>query len=526
MADVPDEAAVVASLDAMVLGESRVVTYRTLTAALSLSTPAAKAALVSYATAHADDLVVTWAAVTAGPTVQLVRAAAPGPREVGGAEVRSASVWGVAKKAVGGEEAGVWVAEDRARECAQTKEGHAEENSLRVDRVNVLRSGTAGWNGGERKEGGAVVRQGMGGPLGGRRKVENTVENGKGKEKEKENARQAGGVPAVFAKKDKDKQVGKDAGELKAGEVKAEGAKAEGAKTPGAKTEGAKAKGKSKMTPWQAKVKRELLEREKARTAKSEKQASLAKAPGKGGAGKKGSSRPKAASAVREGDGTGKKGAPASRKTRKIEDSDEEADERGEDEEEAEDEDDVEPEALALQKEAEAEEEAAAARDDSARMEVDEGVDDVVGEEEAPVEEKDADMVIEDSGDEAETAGGTEAEPAQARKHGLGGGSASARKRVKRMVDENYTDEKGYIVSRRVAKWFDESGNEVPAHGGDADGGASPPPAAAEPRPPEPKATVRPKPKPKPKAKPAPAAPAAAKKKKANGKISSFFGKK
>lgn len=566
MADSPDEAAVLASLDALVLSESRVVTYRTLTATLSISTPAAKAALVSYATARADDLVVTWAAVTAGPTVQLVRAAAPGPRDVGGKPVCSAGIWGVAKKAVGGEEAGTWVAEDRARECAQSKEGYAEENSLRVDRVNVVRSETAGWNGGQRKDAGAVIRQGLGGPLGGRNAGSGPDAVAE-KRKEKENARHDK-IPAAFAKKD----VAAEGRKGEEGNLNS--VKTDADKGAVVKSEGAKMKGKSKMTAWQAKVKRELLEREKARATKTEKQVSVAKAGGKGAVRKKTaatSSRAKSNSKS-NGDRATKKSAASSRKTRKIEDSDDDGEDLAEDDDEEGDED-VEPEALALQREAEEEEQAARDRDDGGRVEVDENVDDVDEKEEETVVEKDADMVIEDSSDEAE--GGDAENAAEAgngggdgdgdvgssrentRKHllGIGVASGTARKRVKRMVDENYTDAKGYIVSRRVAKWYDENGNELETeHEVEAERETAPAvtkertpssaPAAAKkkmdlgakagvdkprakPRTEaKPKAVLKAKAKPKPKASQPSGVAAATKKKKANGNISSFFGKK
>jgi hypothetical protein len=144
-----------ATLDALVHGERRIVSFRLLSGVLRLPTTAAKAALRAYAREHPDGLAVLWA-VTLGngppPSSSFCLTAAPypGPDLLRGAPVRAKTVWAVARRDAapppGADE--LWTAEDRAREMQMVARPAEEVNELRDNRWSVFRSETAGWAGG------------------------------------------------------------------------------------------------------------------------------------------------------------------------------------------------------------------------------------------------------------------------------------------------------------------------------------------------------------------------------------------
>jgi hypothetical protein len=155
-----DRVAASAALDAMVLGERRVVSFRALSSALSLPTTSAKAVLRDYVAAHASaaDLAVIWAvtldastsaASTSAPfpaaCVALTRAPHPGPTQLDGRAVRSATVWAVSAAGAAPAGAAHWAAADRAREIEMVRAPPADVNELRDGRFAMYRSKTSAW---------------------------------------------------------------------------------------------------------------------------------------------------------------------------------------------------------------------------------------------------------------------------------------------------------------------------------------------------------------------------------------------
>jgi hypothetical protein len=155
-----DMTAAATALDAMVLGERRVVSFRALASALDLSTTAAKTVLRAYVASHAsaDDLAVVWAVTldtrqassspalpAARAAFALARAPHPGPADCGGDTVLSATVWAVSAAAAAPAGDAVWVAADRAREFDMVRAPPADLNELRDGRFGMYKSETSSW---------------------------------------------------------------------------------------------------------------------------------------------------------------------------------------------------------------------------------------------------------------------------------------------------------------------------------------------------------------------------------------------
>jgi hypothetical protein len=151
-----DMVAAATALDTMVLGERRVVSFRALASALDLSTTASKTVLRAYVASHAsaDDLAVVWAVTldtrqapsspalaAARAAFALARAPHPGPVEYGGDTVLSATVWAVSAAAAAPAGDAVWVAADRAREFDMVRAPPADLNELRDGRFGSVTAG-------------------------------------------------------------------------------------------------------------------------------------------------------------------------------------------------------------------------------------------------------------------------------------------------------------------------------------------------------------------------------------------------
>lgn len=141
-------------LDAMVLGEKRVISYRTLSSELSISTAEAQRCLLDYIKVRTEKLLATWAVTSESESIRriaLVKGTQP-PIE---GDVRSVSVWAVAPAALpDSADAQAWIVTDRIRELQIVKTSPAEANELRDNRWNRIQSETAGW-----AAGGTAARQ-------------------------------------------------------------------------------------------------------------------------------------------------------------------------------------------------------------------------------------------------------------------------------------------------------------------------------------------------------------------------------
>lgn len=425
-----DEATALASLDALVLSERRVVTHRALSSHLSIPTPSAKAALSSYAKSHSSDVAVAWVVTLPGHRVALAGGDYPGPAQVRGENVLSCSVWAVAASGlVAGEEGVGWVASDRVREFEMVKAPKDDVNELRVDKWAVVKSASSGWNAGGRERSGGDK---AGAP---RRSL------GRG---------------------------GSIAQKAAAGISKKENVSV-GSAGQAAKPVKSKAKGGSRVNSLVERIKAEDAAREKDRLAKKKAVASkstMSKSTmdkfttGKKASDSAGGKRKSISggSAAAKKDSRGSKGKPpVSRKTRKLVDSEDESDgangsNHGNNE--GDDEDDVEMEALARE-----EEEAEEAERVRGEMDLESNDVQFRGQVDAPAAE---------DGNVSNEAQEANSDDSRGHSKRLAGG-ASGRppsKRTKKMVDVCEPDEKGYIVTKRVAKYVDEEGNEH----SDADG--------------------------------------------------------
>ncbi len=143
-----------AALDAMVLGEQRVISYRTLSSELSISTTEAQQCLHDYIKVRSEKLLTTWAVTSERESVRriaLVKGSPPSVKD----DVRSVSVWAVAPaKLSHAADVEPWIVADRMRELHIVKKSPAEANELRDNRWNRIQSSTAGW-----AVGGAAAQQ-------------------------------------------------------------------------------------------------------------------------------------------------------------------------------------------------------------------------------------------------------------------------------------------------------------------------------------------------------------------------------
>lgn len=135
-----------AALDAMVLGEQRVVSYRTLSSELSIPTTESQQILCEYIKLRSEKLLATWAVtseVDAVCRLSLVK----GPPPSVEADVKAVSVWAIAPAALPNASDGeAWIEADRTRELAMVKTAPSQRNELRDNKWNRISSATAGWS--------------------------------------------------------------------------------------------------------------------------------------------------------------------------------------------------------------------------------------------------------------------------------------------------------------------------------------------------------------------------------------------
>lgn len=146
-----DRVSSVAAIEAMVMGERRVLSFRELSSCLSMLTDHAKALLVEYASQHAAEIVCVWTVTVRmqdnSTKVMLKRCPYPGPDTSDGLPVLSKSIWGIAPQfaAPPCESPDMWVASDRARDVDLVKMPPEDVNELRDNRWSACKSDTAGW---------------------------------------------------------------------------------------------------------------------------------------------------------------------------------------------------------------------------------------------------------------------------------------------------------------------------------------------------------------------------------------------
>lgn len=135
-----------AALDAMVLGEQRVVSYRTLSSEMSIPTSEAQQSLREYIKLRSDKLLATWAVTSEHDSfcrLSLVKGNPPTVED----DVKAVSVWAVAPLSLPTASDGeAWIAADRTRELEMVRTAPSQANELKENKWNRLSSATAGWS--------------------------------------------------------------------------------------------------------------------------------------------------------------------------------------------------------------------------------------------------------------------------------------------------------------------------------------------------------------------------------------------
>lgn len=136
------------ALDAMVLREKRVISYRTLSSELSMSTSEAQACLLEYCNSRSEKLLTTWAITLESDSVRRT-ALVQGVRPLVKDDILRVAVWAVAPSSSAkttNEQACIQT--DRSRELQIVKRKAGVANELRDNTWNQIKSNSSGWNAG------------------------------------------------------------------------------------------------------------------------------------------------------------------------------------------------------------------------------------------------------------------------------------------------------------------------------------------------------------------------------------------
>lgn len=133
-------------LNAMVMCDKRVISYRTFSSEQAISIAEAQAYLLEYWNSRTEKVEATWAVTSECDSIQRI-ALVKGVQPTVENGVRGVSVWAVAARTDG--DSGcvdMWIRADRSREFKIAKEKPLENNELRDNPWNPIMSEIAGWH--------------------------------------------------------------------------------------------------------------------------------------------------------------------------------------------------------------------------------------------------------------------------------------------------------------------------------------------------------------------------------------------
>lgn len=136
-----------AALDALVLMEERVLSFRAFSSLVKMSTRSAQEVLQNYAAARSDKVVASWLVTTKDNDGMRKLTLVQGKRPEVGDNVIHVDVWGVASSQSSQQlSSAAWVSADRLREIKCLEKIVADSNELRDNPWNPVKSKTAEWD--------------------------------------------------------------------------------------------------------------------------------------------------------------------------------------------------------------------------------------------------------------------------------------------------------------------------------------------------------------------------------------------